>query len=59
MARRERGIPGWPELSWDDVERVRADFAPWQREHLVLDAARSIAENVESLAAYLGDPPES
>ncbi len=55
MEGRKRGMPGWPELSWADVERVGVDFEPWREDHLVLDAARPIAENVESLAEYLAD----
>ena len=50
---RRRGIPGWPELSWADVERVGADFETWSEEHLVLDAARPLMENAKSLAVYL------
>jgi len=50
---RRRGIPGWPELSWDDVQRVSADFETWSEEHLVLDAARPLMENAKSLTVYL------
>lgn len=53
MQGRDRAIAGWPELSWDDVERVRAHFEPWRRERLVLDAARPLAEANERLTAYL------
>lgn len=56
MEGRQRGIPGWPEVSWDDLERISADFEPWPEEHLLLDAARPTAENVASLAKYLADP---
>jgi predicted kinase len=44
MEGRDRGIPGWPELSWDEVERVRSRFEPWRTERLVLDAVRPLAE---------------
>ena len=54
MEARERGIPGWPELSWDDVERVRDRFEPWRRERLVLDAARPLTELIPLLDTYLG-----
>ena len=50
---RQRGIPGWPELTWDAVEGVRAGFAPWQDERLVLDAVRPLAENLRALDDYL------
>ena len=51
---RDRGIPGWPELSWDDIEQVRARFEPWRRQRLVLDAARPLSELVPLLDTYLG-----
>jgi len=53
MDGRLRGIPGWPELTWEAVEAVRAGFAPWQDERLVLDAVRPLAENLQALDDYL------
>lgn len=53
---RQRGIPGWPELSWDDVERVRAGFEPWQQQRLVLDASSPLDETLKALVAYLAQP---
>jgi predicted kinase len=50
---RERGIPGWYELTWADVEEVRSRYEPWRAEHLVLDAVRPFEENLAALAAYL------
>ena len=55
---RVRGIPGWNELSWSDVEQVRARSAPWPDEHLVVDAVRPVAANLEVAMAYVtADPP--
>jgi len=50
---RERGIPGWYELSWADVVAVRTQYEPWLREHLVLDSIRPLDANLAVLAAYL------
>jgi predicted kinase len=52
---RQRGIPGWPELTWADVEEVRSHYEPWATERLVLDAARPADENLAKLEAYLRD----
>jgi predicted kinase len=49
MDGRLRKIPGWPELTWDEVEQVRATFAPWRDERLVLDAVLPLAENLKAL----------
>src|SRR6266550_1547389 len=34
---RQRGIPGWYELDWAEVERIRAEYEPWSDEHLTVD----------------------
>jgi len=49
MDGRLRKIPGWSELTWDEVEQVRATFAPWRDERLVLDAVLPLAENLKAL----------
>jgi predicted kinase len=50
---RQRNIPGWYELTWEDVERSMARFEPWQGERLILDAANELAENLAALDRYL------
>ena len=50
---RIRGIPGWYEVSWDDVERARGQAEPWVEEHLVLDAVRPLAENLAAACSYV------
>ena len=52
LAKRERKIPGWHELEWSEVERVREYFAPWQEEHLVLDMINPLAENFTKALHY-------
>ena len=51
---RQRGIPGWPELTWADVERVRARFEPWTDERLILDAMDSFTDNLRRAIAHVG-----
>ena len=51
---RERGIPGWYELTWENVENSRRNFQDWEGEHLVVDAVHPLAENLERVRAYLG-----
>ncbi len=50
---RRRGIPGWPELTWDDVLVVRSRFEPWSDPRLILDAAQPLAMNRAALRMYL------
>jgi predicted kinase len=50
---RERGIPGWHELDWSEVERVRDYYEPWDEDRLMVDTAETIAENVAAVLAYL------
>lgn len=52
---RQRGIPGWSELTWADVERVAAYYAPWQEPRLILDALNPLAHNLALALRYLGD----
>ena len=50
---RKRGIAGWPELTWSDVERVRGYFTPWQEAHLTVDAMATFGENLDLVLNYL------
>lgn len=49
---RERHIPGWQELTWEDVQRAAADW-DWIGGDLNLDAARSWPENEAALRRFL------
>jgi len=44
---RIRGIPGWQELVWAEVERVQGYYAPWREERLILDARTPLTTNVD------------
>ena len=50
---RDRGIPGWYELEWADVERSRGYFVPWDEDRLVVDSVRPIDENVDRALRYI------
>lgn len=42
---RDRGIPGWHEISWDHVERMRTEYPPLTVSHITIDAVNSLADN--------------
>jgi predicted kinase len=50
---RQRNIPGWHELTWSEVERVRGYYEPWTEELLVVDAVRPFPENLQAVLTYL------
>lgn len=54
VAARRYPIPGWPPLSWAQVEYVRAYFEPWQEERLILDSVKPVAQNIQLALNYLG-----
>ena len=49
---RQRNIPGWHELTWSDVEKVKQYYAVWEEEHLILDMVDSFEENLFKASAY-------
>jgi predicted kinase len=49
---RKRGIPGWHELGWSEVERVKRYYLPWQGQCLVLDMTNPFAENLSTARVY-------
>ncbi len=50
---RRREIPGWHEVGWDHVERMRAEFPPLRSRHLTADAVNPVEDNVELVLARL------
>ena len=52
LKERKRAIPGWHELEWSEVERVKGYYAAWDEKHLVLDMAQSLNENLSEAKAY-------
>ena len=49
---RKRHIPGWHELEWSEVERVKQYYSPWEGEHLVLDMVEAFEENLFKAKKY-------
>jgi predicted kinase len=56
---RQRGIPGWYELGWDDVMRVREGYVPLAEPKLVLDAIDPVGDNLDRVRRTLLDVPAS
>jgi len=52
LIERRRKIPGWHELKWSEVERVKGYYVPWKGEHLVLDMTNSFTENFLKAKTY-------
>ncbi|HEY3555812.1 MAG TPA: AAA family ATPase [Kribbella sp.] len=53
LAGRRRGIPGWHEVGWDHVERMRSEYPRLTREHLRVDAMDPVDVNLEHVRTYL------
>ncbi len=56
---RQRSIPGWPELSWEQVTAVQKRYDPWTQPRLTLDAINPLQQNILAAISYLTQPPES
>lgn len=52
LADRKREIPGWYEIEWEDVERIKSYFAPWNEPRLILDAVEVFEENLARALEY-------
>ncbi len=52
LKERKRNIPGWHELEWSEVERVKAYYLPWEEERLVLDMIHPYNENFLKAKTY-------
>ncbi len=53
LVSRQRGIPGWHELTWEDVQTVRGYYVPWQEPRLILDMGDLLERNIQRALAYL------
>ena len=52
LKERKRSIPGWHELEWSEVERVKRYYLPWEEEHLVLDMTNPFDVNFLKAKTY-------
>ncbi|MFF0340369.1 AAA family ATPase [Kribbella sp. NPDC004875] len=50
---RRRGIPGWHEVGWDHVLRMRSEYAQLERERLTVDAMDPLAGNVDRVREFI------
>ncbi len=57
LQNRTRDIDGFPEPTWDDVLRRRAEWEPWVEERLSVDSMCDLDVNVAEALAYLGAAP--
>lgn len=49
---RVRGIPGWHEIDWGHVERMRREQPALTVPHITVDAIDSIAYNLDKVLTY-------
>ena len=52
---RVRGIPGWHEIDWQHVLRMRDAYPPLTAPHTTLDAVNSVDDNAETVLAASAD----
>jgi predicted kinase len=50
---RIRGIPGWHEIGWDHVERMRAELLPLTVDRLTVDAMVPVEDNLRRVLDYI------
>ena len=49
---RKRNIPGWHELEWSDIEKVKQYYSPWTNNCLVLDMVNPLDQNLAKAKGY-------
>jgi predicted kinase len=54
---RKRNIPGWHEIGWDHVERMRVEYPPLASGHITIDAVNSIDDNVRHVLDQINSWP--
>jgi predicted kinase len=54
LSKRQRKIPGWHELEWADIEKVKGYFVHWKEDHLILDMMNPFEDNFAKALAYCG-----
>lgn len=51
---RRRDIPGWHEIDWNHVERMRSETQPLTFARLMVDAMDPLADNMRQIREYVG-----
>jgi predicted kinase len=50
---RRRGIPGWHEIGWDHVERMRSEYPRLEGELLTVDAVATVGANLARVRDFI------
>ncbi|MGH3827941.1 MAG: AAA family ATPase [Pseudonocardiaceae bacterium] len=50
---RVRNIPGWHEVGWDHVQRMRAEVPALRTERLIIDALEPVDHNLQAVLTYV------
>ncbi len=54
MQGRIKYVPGWTPVDWQEVERLRPLYEPWERQStLFLDAVQTIETNIEQIMEHI------
>jgi predicted kinase len=53
VADQKRDVPGWHEVDWDHVERMREQFPPLSAERLTVDAVNSLSDNCRVILEWI------
>jgi predicted kinase len=56
LAARQRSLPGFPEPTWEEVERRIEEFEPWPEPTLIVDSASDFEGNLERVIASVTSP---
>lgn len=59
LLERQRDIPGWHELTWAEVERVKGYYVTWNEERLVIDSIQSLEKNCDLTINYINQNEHS
>jgi predicted kinase len=53
LATRRRNLPGFPDPTWEDVERRMEEFEPWPEPTLLVDSANAFEGNLKQVIAFV------
>jgi predicted kinase len=56
---RKRNIPGWHEITWKHVEKMRSAWESWDEHHLIVDAVDSLESNLDKIQIYISGATNS
>jgi predicted kinase len=53
LTNRQRSIPGYRELTWQQLLETKTRFVPWTHERLILDTVQPLMTNVTAALNYI------